>query len=160
VWFRNRRARPDHVVGFTYGGTHSKPMLRRLISAVALNAEEKWSRFPAADVRPTRTGPKLADFFSIKRGLATGDNRFFIMTREEAVQRQLPWEFFKPILPGPRHLPSDEIEADDDGYPKIERRLFILDCRLPESEVKERHPVLWDYLQTGKPDVSERYLCR
>ena len=64
-------------------------------------------------------GPKLADFFSIKRGLATGDNRFFIMTREQIAERGLPIEAFTPILPGPRHLPSDVVDADSNGIPGV-----------------------------------------
>ena len=31
---------------------------------------------------------------------------------------------------------------------------------MPESDVKERYPKLWAYLQSGKPEVSETYLCR
>jgi hypothetical protein len=104
-------------------------------------------------------GLRLADFFSIKRGLATGDNRFFILSRAEIEEHGLPLEFFKPILPGPRHLPSDVIEAEADGVPKIERQQFILDCRLPENEVRGRFPKLWAYLKTGKPKVSDTYLC-
>src|ERR1700730_10266981 len=78
-------------------------------------------------VKQATAGLRLADFFSIKRGLATGDNRFFILSRAAIVERGLPFEFFKPILPGPRHLPSDVIEAEADGAPKIERQRFILD---------------------------------
>jgi hypothetical protein len=40
-------------------------------------------------------------------GLATGDNGFFIMSREEIEARGLPAAFFKPILPGPYYLESD-----------------------------------------------------
>ena len=88
-----------------------------------------------------------------------GDNGFFMMTRDQIAARNLPAEFFKPILPGPRHLESDIVEAERDGTPKLARQLFMLDCRLPESEVKERFPTLWAYLQTGKPKVAETYLC-
>lgn len=73
--------------------------------------------------------------------------------------RGLPAKFFKPILPGPRHLEVDVIEAEADGMPKIRRQQLMLDCRLPEDEVRERYPALWNYLETGKPRVAGTYLC-
>ena len=102
----------------------------------------------------------LGDFFSIKRGLATGDNRFFILTRDQIAERGLSLETFTPISPGPRYIPADIVEADADGIPELERRLFMLDCRLPEYEIRQRYPALHAYLQSGKPGVSGTYLCR
>ena len=160
VWFRKRRPAAGHQVEFTYGGTLTNPARRLSVAASALQTEAKWTRFPESEVREAATGLRLADFFKIQRGLATGDNAFFIKSRQQIAEHGLPPELFKPILPGPRYVPTDEIEADQDGVPKLERQLFILDCRLPEGEVKQRYPTLWAYLQTGKPSVAERYLCR
>jgi len=159
VWFRKRRPNVGHTVEFTYGGTHANPTHTRVVPASALHAEAKWTRFPLEDVRTANNGLRLDDFFKIQRGLATGDNAFFIMPREQIEARKLPHEFFKPILPSPRYVTVDEIEANPDGTPKLERQLFMLDCRLPEDEIKSRYPSLYAYLETGKPDVSERYLC-
>ena len=159
VWFRKRKPTRDHQVEFSYGGTLANPHLSRMIRASALQGASKWTGIATDGVRAPTNGLRLADFFDIKRGLATGDNGFFIMTREQIVARDLPMEFFKPILPGPRHLETDFIEADRDGTPRIARQLFILDCRLPESDVRARYPSLWAYLQTGKASVAETYLC-
>ncbi|MBF0213569.1 MAG: Eco57I restriction-modification methylase domain-containing protein [Magnetococcales bacterium] len=160
VWFRKHRATTGHEVEFSYGGTLAKPSQSRFVPAVALQAEAKWSRFPISDVRMTATGPTLGDFFKIQRGIATGNNKFFIKSRADIATANLPPELFKPILPGPRHVLRDIIEAEADGTPKLDRQLFILDCRLPEMEIQRRYPSLWEYLQAGKPDVSGRYLCR
>jgi adenine-specific DNA-methyltransferase len=159
VCFRKRRPSSDHQVELSYGGTLSKPTQTRTVSAVTLQSLRKWTGLAANGVKETKEGLRLADFFSIKRGLATGDNRFFILSRAEIEERGLPLESFKPILPGPRHLPADVIEAQEDGTPKIGRQLFILDCRLPEEVVRKRFPTLWSYLKTGKPRVSDTYLC-
>ncbi len=159
IWFRKRRPSIGHTVEFTYGGTHLCPTHTRFVSASALYSEAKWTRFPVGDVRAVNNGLRLDDFFKIQRGLATGDNQFFIMTGDQIEARKLPREFFKPILPSPRYVPMDEIESEPDGTPKLERQLFMLDCRLPEDEIKTRSPHLWAYLETGKPSVSERYLC-
>ncbi|WP_316234872.1 Eco57I restriction-modification methylase domain-containing protein [Bradyrhizobium sp. SZCCHNR1004] len=159
VWFRKRKRAAGHQIEFSYGGTLAKPKLSRLVPATALQGASKWTSLAADGVRVANDGLRLADFFDIKRGLATGDNRFFIMTREQIAERELPAQFFKPILPGPRYLESDIVDSEVDGTPKIERQLFMLDCRLPENEVKTLHPKLWAYLQTGKATVGETYLC-
>lgn len=159
AWFRKRGAAAGHQVEFSYGGTLAKPVQSRFVPASALQGIPKWTGLALAGVKATAGELRLADFFSIKRGLATGNNSFFIMSRAEIEERGLPATFFKPILPGPRYLETDVIEAEADGTPKIARQRFMLDCRLPEDEIKTRYPALWAYLQTGKPKVSETYLC-
>ncbi len=159
VWFRKRKPAAGHHVEFSFGGTLINPTLSRPVPVSALHAEAKWTSMAADGVRATVGGPRLADFFDIKRGLATGDNSFFILTRAQIAARKLPMAFFKPILPGPRYLETDVIEADPDGIPRLTRQLFILDCRLPEDEVKESYPDLWAYLQTRKATVADTYLC-
>ena len=159
VWFRKRKPTAGHKVEFSYGGTLAAPKLSRLVPLSALQGAAKWTSLAADGVRATTDGLRLADFFDIKRGLATGDNGFFILTRAQIAAHDLPITFFKPILPGPRYLETDIIEADSDGTPQLARQLFMLDCRLPESEVKARYPSLWAYLQAGKATVAETYLC-
>lgn len=161
VWFRNERPVGDHQVRFTFGGTLSEPRITRSISAGALAREPKWTRFPVADAQIRQDSPVLSDFFSIKRGIATGDNSFFILSEAEIVLRNLPMEVFKPILPSPRYLPHNEISALKDNSPDIERRLFLLDTRLAGEEIQRRYPRLNAYLEEGKANgVRERYLCK
>ena len=159
VWFRKRKPVAGQLVEFSFGGTLAAPKISRTVPAATLHSSTKWTSLAADGVRAISDARRLSDFFSIKRGLATGDNGFFIMTREQIATRGLPLEFFKPIMPSPRYLETDVIEAEPDGTPKIGRQLFILDCRLPERDVEKRFPALWTYLQTGKPNVAETYLC-
>lgn len=161
VWFRNTPPPKSHRVTFTFGGTLLAPKLSRTISAQALGQELKWTRFPAADIRNDTGIPKLSDFFQIKRGLATGNNQFFILTEEEIKNRNLPMELFTPILPSPRYLPENEIKADRHGNPKISRARFLLDTKIPEEKIKRRFPALHRYLEEGKAQrIHERYLCQ
>ncbi len=161
VWFRNERPRPRHQVRFTYGGTLEQPMLDRLVPLEKLRREQKWTRFPKGKINETADGPVLGDFFKVKRGLATGNNRYFILSAEEIRRRELPMGAFKPILPSPRYVPYDEIEGDRVGNPILKQRLFLLDPPWTESEVKKRYPNLWTYLEEGKAEgVADRYICR
>ena len=59
--------------------------------------------------------------------MATGNNEYFILSEEEIKAHGLPMEASRPILPSPRYLSEDEIKADKDGNPIVERRLFLLD---------------------------------
>ncbi len=159
VWFRKRRAVLNRTVEFSYGGTLVEPAQSRQVPRATLQPAAKWTGLATSEVKAATEGLRLADFFAIKRGLATGNNKFFIMSRMDIKARGLPAKFFRPILPGPRHLEADVIEAEADGTPKIQHQKFMLDCRLPEGEVQEHYPALWAYLKTGKPKVSETYLC-
>jgi hypothetical protein len=161
VWFRKAPPPKDHAVTFTFGGTLLDPRLTRTVSARALAHEPKWTRFPAADIRNRSGSPTLSDFFQIKRGLATGDNSYFILSEADIQMRGLSMEVFSPVLPSPRYLPDDEVKSRPDGTPDIERRLFLLDTRLGEHEIRMRFPALHAYLEEGRArDLHERYLCR
>ena len=102
----------------------------------------------------------MGDFFTIKRGLATGDNDFFILSKEQIDDLDLDMQFFTPILPSPRHLKCDEVFSDKDGHPCLDTQYFLLSCTLPEDEIKEHHPSIWNYLNGGKDTTAQKYLCK
>lgn len=153
-----------HEAEFTFGGTLSEPHAMDRIPIQRLRASRKWTVYPshARNDRHTLSdggGPTLADFFRIQRGIATGDNKFFILDRADAERRGLPTKYLRPILPSPRHLKVTVIDADDDGYPHSDRQLCVIDCDLPEQICQHRHPALWAYLQTADAlGVKDGYL--
>lgn len=167
VWFRQQTPQADDEVEFTTGGTLEQPKSRQIFLNQQLNSQTKWSKLFSGDKRqqngrlshsPTL---KISDLFHIKRGVATGANGFFILTLEQIQQYQLLLDYFVPILPSPRYLAQDQILANSDGFPLVEKPLFLLNCHLPEREVQENHPHLWAYLEKGKKQkIHERYLCR
>ena len=161
VWFRNESPRTEHKVRFTYGGTLEQPKLERLVPIETLRCDPKWTRYPVKESHEAVEGPVLGDFFRIKRGVATGNNRYFILSAQEIKQRGLPTGAFKPILPSPRYVHGDEIKSDRKGNPVLERRLFLLDPPWSENEIRDGYPALWAYLEEGKAaGIADRYLCR
>lgn len=163
VWIKNTPPPEGHSVTFSYGGTLAKPAIQREVSAAELAHESKWTRYPQAEKATEKAAITLGDLLDIKRGLATGDNSFFIMDRDQIEERGLPMECFRPVLPGSRYLPDDEIKSDRNGWPMIKKQLFLLDTRLPEDEIAQTYPKLAAYLATGtkgEKAVSGRYLCR
>ena len=160
VWFKRDKPPLGHTVEFSYGGTHADPIISRNISTEALANEAKWTRFPRKEIRTVANTPILSDLFDIRRGIATGSNDFFILTRQRIEELQLPMECFRPILPSPRHVETNEINSDKQGNPMLPQPLFLLDCRLPEQEVRKHYPTLWRYLELGKEEIALRYLCK
>ncbi len=170
VWFKKEKPPANHQVEFSYGGSLTEPEIARYLPAKPLHKANKWTKFPEIsppdlqvdfNSKTQRDKLKLSDLFVIKRGLVTGANKFFILTPEQIIKHKLPKEFFIPILPSPRYLPTDEVEADAAGYPILDQQLFLLTCELPEIEVKTNYPSLWAYLQTGvQQGIPKRYLCR
>jgi len=147
-------------VTFSYGGTMQAPAVTKSISVLDLERTDKWTRFPRQEVEADHDGYRLGDLFAIKRGLATGDNAFFILDEAKVQTLGLPAQFLRPILPSTRYIKADEINADAAGVPLLDKRLFLLDCDRPEEEIKRDHPALWAYLQTGLEHVAPRYLCQ
>ncbi len=160
VWFRKSKPLTQHTVQFSYGGSLSSPALSKRIEVNDLRAAGKWTRFPKNDPAAVHDGYRLIDLFSIKRGIATGDNSFFILEEERALKLNLPPQFLRPILPSTRHIKVDEISADESGMPVMTKRLYLLDCDLPEEQVAREFPDLWAYLQTGKKTAGQTYLCK
>jgi hypothetical protein len=159
VVFAKGPAEPGHSVELSFGGSLLAPNTSESVPLVQLCTTKKWTAYPSLEDHRKSQGPTLGDFFSIKRGLATGSNSFFILDRGDAIRRGIPPEFLRPILPSSRHLRENVIESDPDGYPKLERSLALLDCDLPEEDVKERFPEFWRYLASGKQqEIHHGYL--
>jgi len=186
IWIKKAKPPVDHNVEFTFGGKLTAPAISKSVSINLLRNTAKWTRFPfAADSTEqplidsitstvetrenhevtTNTGfphksLTLADLFDVKRGLATGANKFFLLTHEQIIKYQLPGEFLIPVLPSPRYLPCEEIKADSLGNPILDKKIFLLACNLPEEEVKFKYPLLWKYFQWGvETRINQGYIC-
>lgn len=163
IWFTKNQPSSDHQIEFTFGGSLKTPKQRRFIPLATAASARKWTILPFSR-HNAKSSPdiyRLSDLFTIKRGLATGANDFFILSPTQITEYNLPKEFLTPILPSPRFLQTNLIEADEEGNPLIEQQLFLLNCSLPEETVRNDFPFLWKYLQKGvEMGVSERYLCK
>ena len=167
VWFRNTNPNPEGTVEFTIGGKLDQPHKTRFFLHKHLDSRTKWSNLfrKSGSLHQPETilteQIKISDLFDIKRGIATGANKFFILSPEQIQRHQLSSDYFTPILPSPRYLESGELLADKNGNPLLQKALFLLNCQLAEEEIHKKHPSLWRYLEEGKKQaIHERYLCR
>lgn len=163
VWIKNEPAPSNHSVLFTYGGTLSTPVVKKTVKPADLWREGKWTRFPQLNVRDLNafSAPTIGDLFSIKRGLATGNNHFFVLSEQQVEEYGLPSKFLRPILPSPRYVKVDQIQVDQEGLPANVSKLFLLDPKMSDEEIEKQSPELSAYLRKGKEaGVHEGYLCR
>lgn len=146
VVFRKERPQADHKVSFSFGGSVRQPRDVSMIPLSNLNPERKWNRDLSATDSHSSAGPTLADYFKIRRGLATGSNKFFILPRSRAVELGISPSNLKPILPSPRSLDSLHVEAAADGWPLLDSPLALIDSALSEADLEKSDPALWAYL--------------
>ena len=159
VVFRKSLPSPGHTVRFSFAGSIEAPQSEAFVSLEALRCSHKWTRFPAADTTTVKSELTLGDIFSIKRGLATGCNDFFILDEADVETWRIPNNFLKPILPGPRYVKEEIVEARPDGTPDISRRLFLLDCSEREERIEIDWPRFHEYLEKGHAQkIPKAYL--
>ena len=160
VVFRKSPPPLGHSTRFSFGGPIEAPKTEALVSLDTLRKSHKWTQFPANPIIFETDDLKLGDIFSIKRGLATGSNGFFILTAAEAENWQIPQHFLKPILPGPRNLSSDIVESSPNGLPNVSPLLFLLDCHAPEDEIQKKWPRFYEYIQQGRgKEIHAAYIA-
>lgn len=162
VVFENSPPSPDQRVRFTRGGSLSHSETEEDVELQRLRPDAKWSQFATGNVTSypkVHGGTSLGDLFSIKRGIATGCNEFFILPLQKALDLGIPVDCLRPVLPSPRRLRTEIVEARDDGYPNIETPLAVIDSSMREADVQSRFPEFWKYLQRGRDaGIAEGYL--
>lgn len=160
VIFKKSPPPPGHHARFSFGGPIEQPNEQAFISVDVLRHSRKWTQFPGRTSIENNGEVTLGDIFFIKRGLATGSNSFFILNSEQVSEWKIPRQFLKPILPGPRYVAVDTIEAYPNGDPTLSPRVYLLDCSEPEERIKHHWPRFFEYLQKGHEEkIAQSYLA-
>jgi adenine-specific DNA-methyltransferase len=160
VVFRKSSPPVGHSARFSFGGPIEAPDTEARVSLDTLRQSQKWTQFPANPDVIRTDDLKLGDIFSIKRGLATGSNGFFILTEAEAENWKIPQQFLRPILPGPRNLANNIVESLPNGLPDVSPLLFLLDCNASEEEIAMQWPRFYEYIQQGREqEIHSAYLA-
>ncbi|MES2966593.1 MAG: Eco57I restriction-modification methylase domain-containing protein [Patescibacteria group bacterium] len=81
---------------------------------------------------------KLKSIGDVKRGITTGANAFFYLTKERALELKIEEEFLFPVITSPRESRSVVINPDDLGY-------RILICNKTKKELAGTHILKYIY---------------
>ena len=159
VVFRNNKPTNDKTITFSIGGTINAPESIKIIGRKQLNICDKWTKLFTDDNPIDRNNATIGDFFNVKRGIATGDNNFFIIDQSTIDRYQIPPQFLKPVLPSPRYIKGNRINSKN-GLPLLQNQRFLFSCSLPESIIKEKYPNVWQYIHLGMElGVPQGYIC-
>lgn len=157
VVFRNDVPKPNSRAVFTSGDSLEFPESTYDTYLNNLDPENRWSIQPKSVRLRDSSSVRLGDLFSVRRGIATGANDFFILDSKTVEVLELPRSFIKAILPKAKSLESDVIEAAPDGTPNIQKQLFVIDTTCDIDEIKEKYPKFAAYLDKG---ISDGVLSR
>lgn len=161
VLFRNTLPVAGHSARFSAGGPIGDPYVSSNVPVAKLNGIEKW-HFLADDGAPEEPSSKAAtndvrieSIFRVRRGIATGGNKYFVVDDELADSFDAPTQWLKPVLPRARDLPSEVIEADGMRNPRLPSLRWLIDVDVPLAKVEKASPNLAAYLSAIESEATQ-----
>jgi hypothetical protein len=115
------------------------------------------------ELRPGRVREERVPFetsFTVKRGIATGANATFVIDDSQRASLETRDRWLRPLLPRPRHLATNIIEATAEGTPLVLPRLWLIDTAEGIESIRRSSPTFADYLQDARRSVGSRTLVR
>jgi adenine-specific DNA-methyltransferase len=163
-----KRAKPTRTVRLTEGrlnGAVSRARSVELKSEVA-DPELPWT--PMLPARAERIAPllqgrsaKLGDYCRVRRGIATGDNSFFCLSRDDAEKFEIEERFLVPVVVGSHDLPVEGPLDTSFREKRVEHggRAFLFYCHEPREELIGTNALRYIELGEGM-GLHERFNCR
>jgi len=84
---------------------------------------------------------KLKTVADVKRGITTGCNEFFYLTKTEAKFWEIEEEFLKPVIKSPRECKSIQISQND-------LKFYVFLCNMPKTELTGTYAL--KYIEHGE----------
>lgn len=156
IIFKNEPPDQDKPALLSRGGNLAVPAESHWVSAEQLSRSRNWRRVSSGiHVDSSSTSPTLSDVFRIRRGIATGANRFFVLSKEEVENLGIEKHELTPLLPRPRFMPQDGVvKRHRDGSPANNKAPFLIDSDEELKVLSERAPNLARYLKEAPRDVT------
>jgi adenine-specific DNA-methyltransferase len=136
-------------------------LLANVVPQTELNAAERWTphlRGPAKRPISEALVP-LRELATAHRGIATGANEFFILSRDDVERWGIEREFLTPAVNSAKALKHCDLTWDDIRRLDSERkRLWLL--YWPHAAAIPADRQVWNYIRHGEQqDIKQRYLC-
>lgn len=160
VIYVNLPPQQGHSFTVTSGGTFGAPRDTRLVGLTELSASDRWiPKF--SEISPVyEQNSRIGDFFNVRRGIATGNNSFFILPSEKIDHLGISWNNLQPILPSPRYVKHNVITGDSRGHPLVERQMALINSTATIETLEETDPPLFQYLTHVDSKTANSYLVK
>lgn len=152
-------SRENQSIRFTVGSM-ANPTEQHQVDVEIDDCDSRWSpvfadgNFGNSEIE---NGKPLSDYLTAKRGVATGNNSFFIKTLREWKARGIDEAFLTPIMPPPRNFSETVLSSEFSGSEEFPMLLSV-DANSIESVNSSE---VASYLQRGLDDgVADGYLCK
>jgi len=146
---------------FTTGRNCERTDSQKVASRKNIDPQDKWSNYFSEQTRITRSNTALSigDFFTVKRGIATGSNKHFILGRRQVNTLGVPSQYIKPILPSPRYIRKNIIDVEGGHIAGLENR-YLLDITCSEKHIDKLPKSLVEYLKKAYSEIKDNYVIR
>ncbi|HUN77359.1 MAG TPA: N-6 DNA methylase [Solirubrobacteraceae bacterium] len=168
ITIATKRRSPHRRVRLVEGRLNGAVEKRREIELPAGTAPAALPWTPLLPSRAERIAPllrgrtaKLGDYCRVRRGIATGDNSFFVLTRADVEQWQIEDEFLVPVVLGSKDLPHEgPLDAEFHATRIAEgARSFLFFCHRRIEEIRGTNALR--YIELGlELGLHERFNCR
>ncbi len=158
----NKASEPGELLSVIEEGQRKDLSCARVesIKQSDLKAEGKWS-YATSAIPNVRRLISLRQIARVHRGVATGANEFFTLSKAEVEENKIEHRFLKRVIANSRNIPNYNFTDDDfrdlvrNGY-----KAWLLSCDKPKSELKGQDGLL-KYLISGEhKEINKRYLTK
>lgn len=154
LWVKCKKSWTDDLKNFVFSSFKEKS---DFLEVYQRNIEEGITTGLSRSPENKPEGIKLSQFVRVMRGIATGANEFFFLTKEQAKEKNIPDDFFQTAIGRTRDINSEEISfadleiLDKKGRPTL---LFSPDGRNLEDFPLEVRNYLLKGEKLGLPEKS------
>lgn len=118
----------------------------------------RWQHFDNYTNEKVIVSRTIGDYFIVKRGIATGANKFFIRSRADWHELNVSDEWLFPVLPSPRFFHFSEVTSGEDGWPRESEEALL---NIPKSFSYETLPYcIRKYLDDCPGQIRDSYILR
>lgn len=161
IIFRKATPSASRQLQVSLGGTLDAPAQTATVGLQELQAAARWSFAALANEAPKRSSrrySRLGEFFTFRRGIATGANSYFVLDDLQLVSLKVRRDWVRPLVPRTRDLPDGKIGSDVEGNPVPRSGRWLIDTSCSVQEIRQESPEFADYLELVSAAVGDRHL--
>jgi len=145
---------------FTSGDDIIIPEIKKNILVKNLNPDDKWSNYFLTSVLTKKNNVTIGDYFYVKRGIATGSNKHFIINDEVIGKYNISEKYLKPILPSPKYIMNNIIEKESNGRIAGVKNRYLLNITCSENEIYNLPDGVILYLNSIYKEIKNNYIIK